>query len=154
MFLRILEWSAHGEVVIPESGGDEQRRIVKSLFFVAEYLRDDPEALDAADGMLNEDTDTWFLLVLFFLCLGQVMGTRLFCRDWNTMIGKLSIKSFESKVNMGFYIRGNESWRGSGSENGNVRFFSLHGLGEESDTFLLGTDDDVLAGVALLLPCE
>ena len=42
-------------MVIPESTGDEHYSIVKVLFLVAEYLRDDPHTLHAANGMLNQN---------------------------------------------------------------------------------------------------
>ena len=44
-------------MIIPESGGDTHYLIIEVLFLVAEYLGDDAEALDAADGMLDQNTD-------------------------------------------------------------------------------------------------
>ncbi len=50
-------WSPRGEMVIPESAGEEHHRVVIAVPFVAEYIRGDAQSLDAADGVLDQDAD-------------------------------------------------------------------------------------------------
>ncbi|PIR97203.1 MAG: hypothetical protein COT91_02610 [Candidatus Doudnabacteria bacterium CG10_big_fil_rev_8_21_14_0_10_41_10] len=83
-------------MVIPESARYEHRGVIKVLKFVAEYISGDSEHLNPADSVFNQDSDSGFLVVLFFDSLGKFAGSGISNRHGYGMNRALLFVSLKS----------------------------------------------------------
>ena len=115
-------------MVIPESAGDEYGLVVKVLKFVAEYVGSYPKPLDAADGVLDQDSDSGFSGILFFNSLGKFPGSGLTLRHGHRMVRILLSVSFKAQVDSLSDSNRNISGRSVFFQNAKVMLPAFHGF--------------------------
>ncbi len=139
-------------MVVPESAGNQYRAIVHILLFIAEYVGDDVEPLHAPDGVLHEYPDAALSEVLLFECLAERPALGLFPRDGHGVAGEFLKESLEAGIHPDPHVLRNMVRKAGPLHDAEIVLLAFGGGASVPHPPLPGGQDDVLPGVALLLP--
>ncbi len=118
---------------------------------VAEYIRHDPEALHPADGVLDEDADAALAAVLLFKCRAEGSSFGLFGRYGYSVAGEFLKESLKAGIHPDPYLLRDMVGEPHPLDDLKVMLLSFGGGAHVPYPPLPGGQDDVLAGMALLL---
>jgi len=138
-------------MIVPESAGNDHRPVVRVLLLVAEYVGDDVEPLDAPDGVLHEYPDAAFATILFFESLAQWSSFGLFDGYRHGVAGEFLKESLKPRIHPDPYIFGNVVREPRPLHDAEIVLLAFGGGAQIPHPPPPGGQDDVLAGMALLL---